>query len=100
MRGDDANLGLTYDGDIKMSAVLKMSAAEQGRAIAAGRLDPVELTEAYLEQMDAHADTSRIYACKTPKRARAEAEAAQKRAKTGELRSPLDGVPISWKDLF
>ena len=48
-----------------MSSVLKMSAAEQGRAIAAGRVDPVELTEAYLEQMKAHADTSRIYACKT-----------------------------------
>ena len=46
MRGDYANLGLTYDVDIKMGAVLKMSAAEQGRAIAAGRLDRVELTEA------------------------------------------------------
>ena len=100
MRGDDASLEVTYGGDIRMSSVLMMSAAEQGRAIAAGRVDPVELTEAYLEQMNAHADTSRIYACKTPERARAEAEAAQQRAKTGRLRSPLDGVPISWKDLF
>lgn len=46
MRGDDASLGVTYCGDIRMSSVLKMSAAEQGRAIAAGRVDPVELTEA------------------------------------------------------
>ena len=100
MRGDDASLKVTYGGVIIMNSVLKMGAAEQGRAIAAGRVDPVELTEAYLEQMNAHADTSRIYACKTPERARAEAEAAQQRAKTGGLRSPLDGVPISWKDLF
>ncbi len=69
MRCDDANLETALGGDINMSPDLKISAAEQGRAIAAGRVDPLELTEVYLQQMNAHADTSRIYACKTPERA-------------------------------
>ncbi len=73
------------------------TAAEQGRAIAAGKLDPVAQVEAYL---DAAAGEPRIYARLTPDRARAEAMAARSRAKAGLLRGPLDGVALSWKDLF
>ena len=80
--------------------MLGRSAAELGREIEAGRADPVELTEAYLDAIAGHADGARIYARTTPERARAEAEAARERAKLGLRRSPLDGVPISWKDLF
>ena len=80
--------------------MLGRSAAELGREIEAGRADPVELTEAHLDAIAAHADGGRIYARTTPERARAEAEAARERAKLGLRRSPLDGVPISWKDLF
>lgn len=76
----------------------KLGAAEQGRLIAAGQLDPVELTEAYLEA--AEAEGARIYARLTPERARAEAEAARTRARQGVRRGPLDGVALSWKDLF
>lgn len=71
-----------------------------GRAIEAGTLDPVELTEAHLDAIESHQFSDRIYARLTKDRARAEAEAAVKRAKTGTRRSPLDGVPISWKDLY
>jgi aspartyl-tRNA(Asn)/glutamyl-tRNA(Gln) amidotransferase subunit A len=42
----------------------------------------------------------RIYARVTHDRARAEAKAARARAASGMRRSALDGVPISWKDLF
>ncbi|OOY19026.1 amidase [Thioclava sp. DLFJ5-1] len=72
-------------------------AAEQGRAIAAGQLDPVEQTEAYLEVAEASED---IYARLTPQRARDEAMAAHQRAKQGTRRGMLDGVALSWKDLF
>jgi aspartyl-tRNA(Asn)/glutamyl-tRNA(Gln) amidotransferase subunit A len=75
----------------------KLGAAEQGRLIAAGRLDPVAQAEAYLE---AAAAAPEIYARLTPERARAEAEAARKRAQAGVRRGPLDGVALSWKDLF
>lgn len=78
----------------------RMSAGDLGRGIAAGRIDPAELTEAFLEAIAAHPDAARIYARTTPGRARAEAKAAAARARAGHRRHPLDGVPISWKDLF
>lgn len=79
---------------------LKKSAGDLGRAIAAGQIDPVELTEAYLEAIAAHDIAHCIYARTTPDRALAEAAAAAKRARAGHVLGPLDGVPISWKDLF
>ena len=79
---------------------LSMSASALGRGIDAGEIDPVALTEAYLNAIAAHPESDRIYARLTEARARSEAEAASRRAKDGLRRSVLDGVPISWKDLF
>ena len=76
------------------------SACEIGRAIGEGRVDPVELTEAYLDAAKAHPYGDRIYARRTRGRALSEAIAAHDRAKHGVRRGLLDGVPISWKDLF
>ena len=78
----------------------KLTAAELGRGIGAGRIDPVELAEAFLSAIDSHADGARIYARTTRARALAEAGAARIRARDGLRRGPLDGVPVSWKDLF
>ena len=83
-----------------MNDWLKMTAAALGRGIGAGDIDPVELTQAYLSAIAAHPETPRIYARVTADRAMSEAEAARNRAKSGMRLSPLDGVPISWKDLF
>ena len=77
-----------------------MTAADLGRAIGAGDIDPIALTEVFLEAIDTHEFRDRIYARVTHDRARAEAAAASARAKSGMRRGPLDGVPISWKDLF
>lgn len=79
---------------------LWMSATDLGRAIGAGEIDPVDLTEAYLSAIHALPIHHRIYAHLTPDRARAEANAARNRARMRQRRSILDGVPISWKDLF
>ncbi|MEX0286056.1 MAG: amidase [Paracoccaceae bacterium] len=79
---------------------LTMTAADLGRGIASGEIGPVALTETYLDAIDSHAETDRIYARVTHNRALAEAEAAEDRAKLNQRRSLLDGVPISWKDLF
>lgn len=78
----------------------KMTAAETGREIEAGRADPVALAEAFLGAIAAHPDGARVYARTTPERALAEAGAARARARAGLRRHPLDGVPLSWKDLF
>ena len=77
-----------------------MTAADLGREIGKGRIHPVELTEAFLDQIESHPLAPRIYARATPARARGEAMAAASRAKAGLRKGLLDGVPISWKDLF
>jgi aspartyl-tRNA(Asn)/glutamyl-tRNA(Gln) amidotransferase subunit A len=77
-----------------------MTASDLGRAIGEGRIHPVELTEAFLDRIDMHALSGRIYARTTPARARGEAMAAASRAKAGFRKGLLDGVPVSWKDLF
>ena len=79
---------------------LTMTAADLGRGIAEGQIDPVALCRTYLEAIDAHPLKDRIYARVTADRAMSEAAAAADRAKAGHRLSPLDGVPISWKDLF
>lgn len=80
--------------------MLERTAAELGRAIEAGKAHPVELLEMQLAAIDAHPLAGRIYARTTPQRARAEAMAAAGRAKAGLRKGLLDGVPLSWKDLF
>ncbi|MFN4155876.1 MAG: amidase [Paracoccaceae bacterium] len=77
-----------------------MTAAELGAGIGAGRINPVELCEMQLDAIDRHPLRDRIYARVMPNRCRAEALAAASRAKEGLRRGPLDGVPVSWKDLF
>ena len=79
---------------------LTMTAADLGRGIGAGEIDPVALTQTYLDAIDAHPLRDRIYARVTAERALTEAAASAERAATGHRLSPLDGVPISWKDLF
>lgn len=79
---------------------LSKSAGDLGRAIGAGDIDPVDLAHAFFERIHGHALKDRIYARLTEERAMAEAVAASERARTGRRLSLLDGVPVSWKDLF
>jgi aspartyl-tRNA(Asn)/glutamyl-tRNA(Gln) amidotransferase subunit A len=83
-----------------MDAWREMRAAELGRGIGRGEIDPRALCETFLDAIGGHPQGARIYARTTPDRARAEAEAAHARARSGTRRGPLDGVPVSWKDLF
>ncbi len=76
------------------------SACDLGRSIGRGEVDPVGLAENFLRAIDSDPDGSRIYARTTPDRAMSEARAASSRASSGHRLGLLDGVPISWKDLF
>ena len=78
----------------------RMSALALGAGIESGTIDPRALTELFLERIEAADGDRAIYLRLTAGRARAEADAAHRRAQTGLRRSPLDGVPISWKDLY
>ncbi|RLJ51899.1 aspartyl-tRNA(Asn)/glutamyl-tRNA(Gln) amidotransferase subunit A [Litoreibacter meonggei] len=79
---------------------LFMTASDLGRGIDTAEIDPVALTELYLDAARGHEFSDRIYARLTEGRARTEAAAAKVRADMGQRRGLLDGVPISWKDLF
>jgi aspartyl-tRNA(Asn)/glutamyl-tRNA(Gln) amidotransferase subunit A len=74
------------------------SAAEIGRLIATGNLDPVEVTEFFLDRIERARDNPSFIVV-TRERALKEAEASRKRRRAGRAAGPLDGVPIAWKDL-
>lgn len=76
------------------------SACDIGRAIGERTQCPIELTEKYLSAIEDHPNRDEIYVRLCPDRARAEAKAAALRAQAGVRKHILDGVPISWKDLF
>lgn len=76
------------------------SAADLGRAIGRGEVDPVALTTTFLDAIRRDDPDGRIYARTTEARALAEAGGAAARARAGQRLSLLDGVPLSWKDLF
>ena len=77
-----------------------LSAIDLGKCIARGEIHPVELTQYFLDRIKAVDADHRIYVRTTEERAFIEAEGSAARAKKGTLRSSLDGVPISWKDLY
>jgi len=77
-----------------------MSALALGAAIGAGKIDPVELARHFDARIASADPDKRVYLARTPERARAEALAARERQKRGLRLGPLDGVPLSWKDLF
>ena len=78
----------------------RMSALALGAGVEGGTIDPRALTAFFLERIEAADGDRAIYLRLTAARARAEAEAAHGRARSGMRRSALDGVPISWKDLY
>lgn len=88
------------EGNEGMNDWLHMTAANLGRGIGKGEIDPVTLCDTYLSAIDAHSARDRIFTIVTHDRARAEAKAAKERADAKLRLGPLDGVPVSWKDLF
>ncbi len=80
------------------SELAHLSAAELGRRLTAGELDPVRLAEFYLERIEGYADDS-VFPTVTAERARREAGASTARHRAGHPLGPLDGVPTVWKDI-
>ena len=77
----------------------QMTALELGAAIQIQSIDPIDLTDYFLDRITTEDPENRIFICATANRARAEAQAASQRSKARLRQSALDGVPISWKDL-
>ena len=83
-----------------MTDLLKLSAAELGHAFEINQTDPVEVVEAFFDFIQKSTLKDRIYVAITKARAVSEAEDARQRQRQNLRLGPLDGVPVSWKDLF
>ena len=83
-----------------MSDFNSLTASELGDMIGQGEIDPVELTEHFLSRIETSPIGKKIYSTVTSQLALEQAKDAKKRAILGRRLSALDGVPISWKDLF
>jgi aspartyl-tRNA(Asn)/glutamyl-tRNA(Gln) amidotransferase subunit A len=76
------------------------SAMELAASLASGETSSVEITEALIARADAVEGSVAAYLTRTDERALEEARAADERRGRGEPRSPFDGVPVGYKDLF
>jgi aspartyl-tRNA(Asn)/glutamyl-tRNA(Gln) amidotransferase subunit A len=77
-----------------------LSIAAAGRALRAGDYSALELTEAYLQRIDALNPTLNAYITITAERALEDARRATAEMTSGKLRGPLHGIPIAHKDLY
>ncbi len=74
--------------------------AEAARAIAAKDISPVELTDHYLDRIEALDGPIASFVTLTPERARQDASAAEAAIMAGQAHGPLHGVPYCLKDIF
>jgi aspartyl-tRNA(Asn)/glutamyl-tRNA(Gln) amidotransferase subunit A len=74
------------------------SAAEIGRLLATHKGGAVQVAEHFLSRIEEQ--TSAVFLNVTQDRALAEARSADERLAAGRPLSPLDGVPLAWKDLI
>ena len=81
-----------------MSDLNKLTIAEARDALEKGRVSSVELTAACIQAVD-DADALGAFVHKTPEIALTQAEAADKRIRSGEA-GAMTGIPLGIKDLF
>ncbi len=83
-----------------MSGLLELSLKELSDALARREVSSLEATEAALARVEATDAKLGAFLAVTAEAARRAARASDDRRARGEVRSPLDGVPIALKDLF
>lgn len=81
--------------------VALLSIGEQSKLIAAKKLSPVELTQAYLDRIQGPIGQQvDAYLLLTPERAMKDARKAADEIAKGKLRGPLHGIPMAHKDNY
>ena len=75
------------------------TASQLAQDLRNGTRDPVDLVDEVFDRIARHGDEA-LFIRKTRDRAMAEARASRERLRAGNPASPLDGVPLAWKDLF
>ena len=81
-----------------MTDLSKLTIASARDAMRAGDVTSVEITQKYLDAIDA-ADTLNAFSTKTPEKALAQAAAADVRIQAGDA-PDMCGIPLGIKDLF
>lgn len=76
-----------------------LSISQISQRLQANDLDPVELTEHFLDRIEAHPDQS-VFITLMRKQAIFAAEQSRQRRLNGQPLGLLDGVPVAWKDLI
>lgn len=77
-----------------------LTAAAAGRLIAAGKLSPVDLVEAFLTRIEAVDGQVKSYLLVMADSARAAARQAEQEIAAGKWRGPLHGIPYAVKDNY
>jgi amidase len=76
------------------------SISQLARAIKAGELSPVTLTESMLARVTALNPTLKAFNTVTAEQALTRAQAAEQEINSGNYRGPLHGIPVGLKDLL
>mgnify|MGYP001812547898 FL=1 len=76
------------------------SVKQQARWLTTGQVTSRELTDIYLERIERHGELLQCFVTVTPDVARAQADRADRERATGQVRSPLHGIPYGVKDLL
>ena len=76
-----------------------LSAYDIGQLLYKKKMCPIDLVNFYYSEIEAYTKPN-PYTILTKKRALIEAENAKRRLLENKPLSPLDGVPVAWKDLF
>src|SRR5438045_357302 len=82
------------------SDLTSLSAQQLSEQIAARRLSPVEVVDAFLQRIEARNPKLQAYIAVYADQARLAAEAADKAIRSGHAIGPLHGMPIALKDLI
>jgi len=82
-----------------MNDLTTLTIAEARTKLDAGEISSVELTQAFVDEIDT-ADALNAFITKTPEKALAMAAQSDQRRAKGEAAGKLEGIPVGIKDLF
>ena len=82
-----------------LQSIPSYSAYDIAQLLHKKKISPVELVNYYYDKIESF-NSPNPYTILTKERALTEAENCYKRIKENKILSPLDGVPVAWKDLF
>jgi Asp-tRNA(Asn)/Glu-tRNA(Gln) amidotransferase A subunit family amidase len=82
------------------SEPLLLGAVDLAAAIRGGRINAVEVVQAFLERIEATEEAVQAWAHLDPERALSQARSADEARREGKPIGPLHGVPVGIKDIF